>query len=352
MKSEKSCHVRPWMRFLGYCTAAILIGALFAPARAQAAALILNEYNAVDNAAYLNGGSYKADLTKEDTYFGTVPGMPDGRLEGNGGNWIELVVIDDHLDIRGWHLRWAEAGANSTDGSDIWFGDTNVEQGVITFSPAAELWSDLRSGTIITISEKKEIGVDTDWDGGLDDRNFTDGVDPGDVDVTIDLSTDTASYDPFADNWWIHLSSRQEEDDGTLLVSTVTNVAGDGPGDFSIGPDDWQLSIFDDADTLVFGPIGEDIKTFGDFPGGITDEETGRLETDPAGSIDNDDFDDATSSTFGLPNEWGGNTQDFSALRAAIPEPGTIVLLCGGGLMLLMCRCRRSVRSQNDITRK
>jgi len=342
MKSEKSCHVRPWMRFLGYCTAAILIGALFAPARAQAAALILNEYNAVDNAAYLNGGSYKADLTKEDTYFGTVPGMPDGRLEGNGGNWIELVVIQDHLDIRDWQLKWAETGAIIPGGTnDIWYGDPTVEQGVITFSPTADIWADLRSGTIITISEKDDIGVDTDWDLDLDDRNFTDGVSNEDEDVIIPLATDI-SYDPIADDWWIHIGSREEAGNVSPLITTETNVEGDSAGDFSVGPADWELSVFNATGALDFGPIGEDIDTFGVFSGGVNDEEAGRLEADPAANVNNDYFDDVTSTTFGQPNEWGGFIQDFSQLRSsAVPEPGTFVLLATAGLVVLLWRRRR-----------
>ena len=50
---------------------------------AGAAQVIVNEYNAVDKTEFLQGGN-------EDPYLGS-------RLE-NGGDWVELVVIQDHLD--------------------------------------------------------------------------------------------------------------------------------------------------------------------------------------------------------------------------------------------------------------
>ena len=59
--------------------------------------IILNEYNAVGNADFLNGGDAAADEDggrASDCYF--------GRVQGNGGDWFELVVITDHLDMRGW----------------------------------------------------------------------------------------------------------------------------------------------------------------------------------------------------------------------------------------------------------
>ena len=63
--------------------------------------LILNEYNCVS-------GSNLLDNDNSDTFF--------GRVEGNGDNWIELVVTGDHADIRGWQLRWLE---NDGDGNGI-----------------------------------------------------------------------------------------------------------------------------------------------------------------------------------------------------------------------------------------
>lgn len=341
MRVQQSRRGRPWISFLGCCAALALLGLFTLATTADAAALIVNEYNCVDSDRYLLTGSYSGgqnpdpdplDPIKEDSYFGTIPNMPDGRIEGNGGNWVELVVLQDHLDLRGWSLKWAETGADATNGTDLWFGDPDVEQGIITFSPTAAIWSDVRSGTIITISEKDSIGVDTDFDGA--DRNFTDNP-PTAVDVTIPLHTDP-SFIPFAGDWWIHISSRQEQADGTLLISTLTNVTGDGAGDFSVGPDDWQISVFNDSDARDFGPIGEDIDTFGNFPGGISSSEAGRLEAHPVAGVNNDDYDDVTSTSFGQANEWGDSVQDFSELRGWIPEPGTVAMLLSAAVSLLL----------------
>ena len=58
---------------------------------AQGAPLILNEYNAVSSSRYLDGENYEASAAA-DVYF--------GRTQGNGGNWFELVVTEDDLDVR------------------------------------------------------------------------------------------------------------------------------------------------------------------------------------------------------------------------------------------------------------
>jgi hypothetical protein len=56
--------------------------------------VFLNEYNAVDPERYLEG-------TGSDAYW--------GRILGNGGDWFELVVAKDHLDMRGWKLVLVDA---------------------------------------------------------------------------------------------------------------------------------------------------------------------------------------------------------------------------------------------------
>lgn len=67
-------------------TAMVLLSAF---ATARAADVILNEYNGVSDTQFLANGS-------SDPFWGTVL--------GNGGDWFELVVITDHLDMRGWTL--------------------------------------------------------------------------------------------------------------------------------------------------------------------------------------------------------------------------------------------------------
>ena len=61
-------------------------------------------------------------------------------------------------------------------------------------------------------------------------------------------------------------------------------------------------------------------------------------------SLPTANYNAGTSSPFRAPNVWsaGTITQDFSQLRAAIPEPSTVVLLLSAGLAVLLAwRWRR-----------
>ncbi len=365
MTSRKSRHGRPRSLSLGLAiTSVFLIGWFALLTTAHGAAVIVNEYSAVASNKYLDGGDYSdadgigGDDLKEDSYFRTIAGLPDGRIEGNGGNWLELLVIEDHLDMRGFALHLAETDGNDTNGTDLWYGDGAVEQGIVTFSSTATIWSDVRAGTLITISEKDSIGVDTDLSGS--DRNFTDGVAPGAVDVTVDLASDI-SYDPVGGDWWIHVSSRGELGEADPLVSTVTNVTGDGPGDFAVGDLDWQATIVDSVGDPIYGPIAEAFANWGGSK--VNDKESGRLELppqladqpsawpDPPWTVadwnlaSNAGYDDSTSTSFGQLNAWGTPelAQDVSVLRSMIPEPGSMGLLLAAAATLLLIRRRTRV---------
>ena len=294
---------------VGLCFVALAIKSL------GAAPIILNEYNAVSSSRYLDGNDYNDAKDKADPFFASIPNMPDGRIQGNGGNWFELVVVEDHVDARGWQIQWAEQGSNTGTG-DIWTGDGSVDQGILTLSND-NVWSDLRSGTIITFSELEQVLVDTTEKG--QDRNFTlaDDAD-GTFEVTIDLSTDT-SFDPASGDWWIHISTLDELDSPNPLVTTKTNVQDDKDGNFSVGNDDWQLSIVDTNAETKFGPAGEGL---GSLSGGLNSREVGKLEENPASTINADsDYNDGTSSTLGAPNVFSGGTmtQDFSGIRNLAP---------------------------------
>jgi hypothetical protein len=219
-------------------------------------AVILNEYNAVGRVKYLkNGGS--------DVVF--------GQVMGNGGNWFELVVAQDHVDLRGWTLVWTEAPSDT---------------GTLALTQAS-LWSDLRAGTILTFTESCEA------EGGRD--------------------TDT-SYDPGAGDWWIQVNTLCGGVPQETYVTTTTNVAGDGPGNFSVGNDSWQLTIRDAGSQGVFGPSGEGIEPLD----GIGSDEVFKLGEDPSPYIHPySDYGDGTWSTFGAPNVYAEGTavQDFSILR-------------------------------------
>lgn len=215
--------------------------------------VILNEYNAVDGDEFLNGGDAAADEDggrAGDSYF--------GRILGNGGDWFELVVIKDHLDMRGWKL-------------EIFDNKLLDETLDLTGHP---IWSDLRAGTIITVSE----------------------------DVPSDVS-----YNPAAGDWWINVQANDEADGLYIEASS-----------FRVSSDNWQLRIRNGAQTpvTIFGPAGEGIAP----SNGIGNTEVCRLEEDPSASVTatNGDYDDGKDfSTFGSPNRWGA--QNFSDIRPTLP---------------------------------
>ncbi|MBN2020671.1 MAG: hypothetical protein JW749_10665 [Sedimentisphaerales bacterium] len=228
-----------------------------------AADVILNEYNAVGGGLYLNGGNASADDDggrAGDTWF--------GRVEGNGGDWFEMAVITDHLDMRGWRLDLYGGGA---------FSET------LTLSNHS-IWSDLRSGTIITVSE----------------------------DVASDIN-----YNPAAGDWWINVQASGSASGAYITASN-----------FVVSSNDWQLRIRDANGTVKFGPAGEGVSP----TSGIGDTEIFRLEADPSASVTptSADYDDGKDlSTFGAPNLWGN--QNFNLLRTVAAQPGSLTLTSPNG---------------------
>jgi hypothetical protein len=348
-------------------TLAICLACLFFPGKAFAVvfpnALILNEYNAVDSLKYLDIDTYSGS-TKADTWFGTQPGMNnDGRIEGNGNNWVELVVVEDHLNIQGWQLQWVSTDksnghADQADGTAIWYMKNgvlngNYEQGSVTFSSAA-LWSDLRAGTIITLNKKNSISVGTD---ALGNHNATKSL-VGDPYATINLATD-ASYNPAASDWSIHVCTSEEQtkykNGQDYLTTTLTNVKGDSPGDFSVGPYDWQMTILDNSipPTIVSGPIGENIAGWGGLTGSkVNSNSVGKLQANPSATLLGANpadllalYSGGSSSSFAMPNVWTENgqpmEQNLAQLRPVVPEPNTLFLLVTGGLAWWLATWRR-----------
>jgi hypothetical protein len=221
--------------------------------------VILNEYNAVDVDSYLGGGTASLDESgtqASDSYFGRIP--------GNGGDWFELVVIKDHLDMRNWQL-------------DIYTAGQLDETLTLTNH---NIWSDLRSGTIITVSE----------------------------DVPSDIS-----YNPAAGDWWINVQANNTADGLYIEASS-----------FPVNSDNWQLRIRNAVGAVMFGPAGEGVSP----ASGVSGSEIFRLETTPStlvvpASVDYDDADN--HSTFGSPNQWG--MQDLFVLRSVAVQTSTLTVL-------------------------
>jgi len=239
----------------------VVLCALAIVTPADAAQIIVNEYNAVEADGFLPEG-------KTDTFF--------NRVEGNGGDWFELVVIEDNLNIQNWTIDIFEKG----DGVDDTLEFTN-----------ADIWSDLRSGSIITFAE----------------------------DVPDDFS-----YDPAAGDWWINV---QVNGDGDGTYITATNIR--------ITKEKTRFEIKNAAGVNVFGPAGEGVSP----ASGVGGSEVWKLEGDPSAAITpgSDLYTDGSSSSFGSPNPFGdgagGDTvQNFAALRSVVGGGGpTSISLSGGG---------------------
>jgi hypothetical protein len=286
--------------------------------------LILNEFNAVGSEKYLKTADY-AGSANVDTYFQEMAEgkhsskmtgtLLNGRIQGNGGDWIELIVTQDHLDIRGWQIRWAETGATEADGTDIWYGNGNVEQGILQFANNS-VWSNLRAGTIITIVDESLIYVDKD------NQNRTYNLSPSYAEAVINLSTDT-SFNPDTNDWWINISTKTEASASSPLITSVHNVLGHTSYDWGCGNDNWQIQINNAAGNLIWGPTGESLGSEYWGGSGINSSETGRAEINPSASVTGKDFQDADTSSFGMPNRWSNpeNVQDFSSLRAWYNPP-------------------------------
>ena len=272
-------------------------------ASAQAVRIHLNEYNAVGSTKWLNNpdaatptcpspegpGGFSC-ASDEDQYF--------GRALGNGGDWLEFVIVQDHADIRGFKVQWAEVAATDADGqNDYWYGSASVPQGQITFRDVA-LLGDLRAGTILTITENPASA------GGRD------------TDLT---------FDPCNGDWWINICLNDAA--GLALVEALANVVDPtNPGyddPLDVGNDNWRCRILTPAGAIHQPLIGENVA--GGWGGsGVNSKEACRYEGQPTGTFSAFNFNDANSSSFGQPNAWTNDLtackerQDFTAIRSSI----------------------------------
>lgn len=243
-----------------------LAAALAAPAGAQ---VILNEYNAVRADRWLAVDGATAS-SASDSYF--------GRVQGNGGRWFEVLVVGstdapgETVDLRGWTFDWTS--------TDVGSGSFTLSQDV--------LWSAIDRGTLITFFRQ-------------------DAINPENVPTK-------ATYNPSANDWWININLDDTPSPYVLAGGTLNT-----------GNGDWQLTIRDASDTIVYQG-GEGIGLTG-----VNSREVGKLEVFAAGpantlaawqSITRSDspsanYSDGTSSTFGAPNTWSGGAavQDISVLR-------------------------------------
>ena len=74
------------------------------------------------------------------------------RILGNGGDWLEFVVTEDHTDLRGYTLYWE----NDDGPVNMIPGENPDERGFIKFRNH-KAFADLRAGTVITLSEDNQV---------------------------------------------------------------------------------------------------------------------------------------------------------------------------------------------------
>jgi len=206
--------------------------------------VLLNEYNAV---------VYNKKLKRygRDTHF--------GRIKGNGGSWLELVVLKDKTDLR-------KAILKISDNDSTYIGRL----------PNISILSKVRSGTILTISEE-----------------------PTDL-----------SYNPFDvcnPDWTLNINKDDLTTiEGNFFTShknlSVSMVS--GSGDITIMPQSGEAIV--NSNTIGKREIFKLKK----------DPSSSIVPTDPTYG---DDFNKKARSTFGSPNHWKWNnkliTQDFNDLR-------------------------------------
>ncbi|MEP4077805.1 lamin tail domain-containing protein [Haloferula sp.] len=262
--------------------------------------VILNEYNAVANDEFLGGGTAtsldESDDLPQDSYF--------GRVLGNGGDWVEWVVVGDgttgEVDLRGWSI---EIGTDEGSG----FFATNR----IDLSDHAD-WSNVATGTILTFIENNTSQGGLDSAFAIRDRRNTLG--------------DTWS------NVWIGDPLRI--DYTSLMVNGYTLSAGLISG-IDIDNSSTQFRILNDSDEVIFGPVGEGVAPLS----GTTSQEVFELERDPSPSVSPvvassagvQGYDDgATDSTFGEANVWTPE-EDEQMVQAFVPYTTTDFVVWAAG---------------------
>lgn len=243
--------------------------------------VILNEYNAVDSTypvgTFLNGGTASADIDgfphAADRHF--------GRVEGNGGDWFELVVVGTGspatVDLRGWKIEIGQPAGREFRSSSM-----------IELSSHA-YWAAVPTGTILTFIERNTI------QGGLD--------------TEINRRNRRATLGDIWTNIWIGDSNFVTYTDATANGYVITGGEVSGVAVNDLGT---RIRLKDSSGRIAFGAVGEGIAPLS----GVNQSEVLELQAHPSPSVSPLSIayqDDAVGSSFGWPNEWGTSTQSFAS---------------------------------------
>jgi hypothetical protein len=259
------------------------------------APIVLNEYNAVSPANFLNGGILQADedggTASSDTHF--------GRIAGNGGQWVEFVVIGDGgktpVDMRGWAI---EIGTNNGSGF--------IARNKIVLSNHAN-WQTVPTGTILTFIDRNTAQGGLNSGFALRDRSPT----VGDIWTNIWMGDTTyLTYTSLAVNGY------------NLISGIVSGIV--------IDNDATQFRVKNNSGAMVFGPAGEGVAP----PTGTNSKEVFELEAHPVPTISplvaststGFGYDDgASESTFGHPNNWLNGTTPLTQRFTSLTAPEIVV---------------------------
>lgn len=245
--------------------------------------IILNEYNAVAATNFLRGG----DALQDEN--GVAPGPTDshfGRVAGNGGEWVEFVVVGNGnsgstVDMRGWTI-------------DV-LGSAGTRSIRLSYDP---YWENVLAGTILTFTTSNTAA------GGLD--------------TAIHKTSDLHASGHLWTNIWIFDEAMVSQD-----LSTFTDNLG-------IDSEDAQFVVRNQSSLVIYGPSGEGIATSDPTDAnallGVNSREVLRLQQDPYPGVDPlfGNYNDAdNSSTFGAPNIWGSGptVQSFAGYVMAGTPP-------------------------------
>lgn len=228
-----------------------------------------------------------------------------GCVNGNGENWIELVVTEDGTSITGWTVEWknADDGGHTNNGYFTFVDPADVDPE----HPDAGMWNALAAGTIIVVQDASNVNV----------RTPTIGT--------------TNAYNPCAGDSSRWLIVVDATDPDYIDSDTFNGSSSQGPG-FKTDNDCWRGRILDGSvgsGDVVQSWVGENQGSNpacpGSLPvgiwqgGGISNNEVGKLEANPVppgGTGGNFNYHDGDSSTFGGPNAWssGAGIQSLDAL--------------------------------------
>ena len=253
--------------------------------------VLINEANAVGVTDFLDQTEDPGD--GQDTFF--------ERVAGNGGDWLELVVVGNGsagtTDLRGWKIEIVD------EAEAVYAADDTIVLSLDSY------WAAVPNGTILTITEK------TSAEGGLDTW----------IHKVNRLSQSGGSTPNQGGYAWsnIHIF------DGIYIDQAQSNF-GDG---IAISNSNTHFRILkphpDVAGqfVLVAGPIGEGIAP----PEGVSDNEVLELEIDPNPAVSSWygegtgawSYDDGKGSTFGAPNQSAGGTaaQNFGSYQTVNSAP-------------------------------